>query len=125
MDRTNSKIVTSSFALFAFIIGLTLSILLKALSGAFGVVALMADSDVVRHGMPVAVGLALFLFLQFNSKTTAWADEVVNEVRKITWPEQKDTSLMTVVVVIMVLISSVIISSFDFLSTLLINTFVR
>lgn len=125
MDRTNSKIITSSFALFAFIIGLTLSLLIKALSGAFGIIALLADSDVIRHGLPVAVGLALFVYLQFNSKSVAWADEIINEVRKVTWPEQKDTSLMTVVVVIMVLISSAIISSFDFISTLLINTFVR
>lgn len=125
MDRANNKIITSSFALFGFISGLTLSLLIKAFAGAFGIVARLTDSDAVRHGLPVAVGLLVFLLLQFNPRSVAWADEVVSEVRKVTWPSQKDVTGMTIAVIVMVLISSLIISSFDFLSTLLINTFVR
>lgn len=125
MDRTNNKLITSSFALFAFIIGLTLSLLIKAFSGAFGIVARMTESDAIRHGLPVLVGLFIFVYLQFNGRTAAWADEVINEVRKVTWPNQKDLIAMTIAVIVMVLISSVIISGFDFMSTLLINTFVR
>lgn len=125
MDNSNSKIITLSFALFAALVGFTLQLLIKAFAGAFGVVALLADSDLVRHGLPVVVGFGLFAALQFNKKIMVWAEEVVAEVRKVVWPSRKDTTGMTVVVIIMVLISSVIITSFDFLSGYLVNSMMR
>ncbi len=116
MENSNAKILTLSFALAGAIGGLVLHMLIKAFSAAFGIVARLADSDLVRHGLPVFVGLAIFVALQFNSKVKAWADEVVVEVKKVVWPSRKDTTAMTIVVLIMVAISSVIISGFDFAS---------
>ena len=116
MDNTNSKILTLTFAITAAILGFTLSVLIKAFAGAFGIVARLTDTDLVRHGLPVVFGLAVFAILQFNPRVLAWADEVVVEVRKVVWPSRKDVTAMTIVVVIMVLVSAVIISSFDLLS---------
>jgi len=116
MENTNSKILTLSFALAGAISGLIVHLLIKSFSAAFGIVARLADSDLVRHGLPVLIGMAVFLGLQFNPKVRTWADEVVTEVRKVVWPSQKDTTAMTIVVLIMVAISSVIISAFDFAS---------
>lgn len=121
MDKTNSKILTLSFAIVAALSGLTSSLLIKSFSGAFGLVAKFSDTDLVRHGFPVVMGLAIFFFLQFNSRVLAWGDEVVLEIRKVVWPSQKDTTAMTIVVVVMVLISSVIVTSFDFVSGYVIN----
>jgi len=125
MDNTNSKILTVSFALCAALVGLTIHLLIKAFAGAFGIVARFADGDMVRHGLPVGLALVCFAVLQFNPRIVAWADEVVVEVRKVVWPSRKDTTAMTIVVVIMVLISSVIISSFDMLSGFFINTLMK
>lgn len=116
MDKSNSKILTLSFALAGAIGGLTLHLLIKSFSAAFGVVARLADSDMVRHGLPVIFGLALFAVLQFNPRVLAWADEVAVEIRKVVWPTRKDTTAMTIVVLIMVGISSVLISLFDLAS---------
>lgn len=121
MDKTNSKIITVSFAAFAALTGLTVSLLLKAFSGAFGIVARFTDSDIVSHGLPAALGIVLFFTLQFHPKVLAWADDVITEVRKVVWPTGKDTTAMTIAVVVMVLISSVIISSFDFIAGYLIS----
>lgn len=121
MEKTNSKILTISFAVAAFLAGLTISLLIKAFAGAFGIVARFADSDIVRHGLPVAVGFVLFAVLQFNPKVMAWGEDVVTEVRKVVWPSRKDTTAMTIACVVMVLISSVIISSFDLISGFFIN----
>ncbi|XGC80109.1 preprotein translocase subunit SecE [Bdellovibrio bacteriovorus] len=121
MEKTNSKILTISFAVAAFLAGLTISLLIKAFAGAFGVVARFADSDIVRHGLPVAVGFVVFAVLQFNPKVLAWGEDVVTEVRKVVWPSRKDTTAMTIACVVMVLISSVIISSFDLISGFFIN----
>jgi preprotein translocase subunit SecE len=116
MEKTNSKILTMSFAMAGAIGGLTLHLLIKSFSAAFGVVARLADSDMVRHGLPVVFGLALFAVLQFNPRVVAWGDDVATEIRKVVWPSRKDTTAMTIVVLIMVGISSVLISGFDFIS---------
>lgn len=121
MEKTNSKILTISFAVAAMLVGLTVSLLIKAFAGAFGVVAKLANIDLVRHGLPVAVGFAVFAALQFNPRALAWGEEVVTEIRKVVWPSRKDTTAMTIACVVMVLVSSVIISSFDLISGFFIN----
>ncbi|MEZ0390597.1 MAG: preprotein translocase subunit SecE [Pseudobdellovibrionaceae bacterium] len=116
MDKTNSKVLTLSFALAGAIAGVTLHLLIKSLSGAFGVIARAADSDLVRHGLPVGVGIVLFAVLQFNPRVLTWGDEVAVEIRKVVWPSRKDTTAMTIVVLIMVAISSLLITGFDLAS---------
>jgi preprotein translocase subunit SecE len=116
MDKTNSKILTLSFAAAAALIGFTLHLLIKIFAGAFGVVAAATNSDIVRHGVPVGAAIAIFLLFQFHPKIHAWADDVVTEVRKVVFPSRKDTSLMTVSVIIMVFISAGIVWTFDMFS---------
>ncbi|MEQ1721590.1 MAG: preprotein translocase subunit SecE [Pseudobdellovibrio sp.] len=125
MDNTNSKIVTLSFLSFAALIGFTISTLLRVFSGAFGVVAKAMELDIIRHGLPVAVALGLFIYLQFNKNILTWADEVIGEVKKIVWPPSKDTRGMTIVVVIMVIISSIIVSVFDMFSGFILNQLMK
>jgi preprotein translocase subunit SecE len=125
VDKTNSKLMTLSFAAASALVGISLHLLIKAFAGAFGIVARAADSDVIRHGVPVALGLLMFSILQFNPKVLVWGDEVISEIRKVVWPTRKETSAMTVVVVIMVLISSVIITSFDFISGYVLNILMK
>lgn len=121
MDKTNSKILTLSFAIAGAISGLTLHLLIKSFAAAFGVVARFADSDAVRHGLPVVVGILVFAALQFNPRVLTWADEVAVEIRKVVWPSRKDTTAMTIVVLVMVAISSVIITGFDLTSGLVLK----
>lgn len=125
MDKTNSKIITISFVSFAALIGFTVSTLLKVFSGAFGVIAKAMNYDLFRHGVPVVIALALFIYLQFNGKVLTWADEVIAEVKKIVWPPLKDTKGMTIIVVVMVLISSVIVSVFDMFSGFVLNQLMK
>lgn len=121
MNKANEKILTLSFAVFAFLIGFSLHLILKSFSGAFAVVARMNENDLFKHGLPVVVGFGLFLFLQFNPKVLEWGREVVLEISKVVFPSRKDVSALTVVVIIFVLISSVIITVFDFLSNFIVK----
>ena len=125
MDKTVSKIVTLSFLAFSILVGFTVSTLLKVFSGAFGPVAKAMNYDLFKHGLPVALTLALFIYLQFNSRILAWADEVIIEIRKVVWPPNKDVRGMTIIVVIMVLISSVIVSFFDMFSGFVLNQLMK
>lgn len=125
MDKTNSKIMTLSFAVAGALVGFTLHLLIKIFSGAFGVVARFADSDLVRHGLPILCGVGLFAIMQFHPKVKAWTEEVIVEVRKVVFPSRKDTTLMTMSVMIMVAISTVIIWSFDIFSAYLVKFLMR
>jgi len=125
MDKTNSKLLTLSFAIAAGLAGFTLQMLIKIFAGAFGVVARMADSDFVRHGLPVLVGFGLFFFFQFNTKIKTWAEEVVVEVRKVVFPTRKDTTFMTISAIIMVSLSTGIIWSFDLISGYVLKLLMR
>lgn len=125
MDKTNSKVLTLSFALAGALAGFTLHLLIRILSGAFGVVARATDTDVVRHGVPVAFGLVLFAVLQFNPAVMAWGEEVITEIRKVVFPSGKDTTAMTIVVVIFVAVASAIITTLDMLSGQFMNLIVK
>ncbi len=116
MENDNSKIMTVAFVCTAAVTGIVIEVLFEALAATFGVVAGWRSIDAVRHGIPVGIGFLVFASLQFNPKVKAWADEVILEVRKVVWPTQKDTTAMTTVVVIMLLISGVVLGTFDFLS---------
>ena len=124
MDNTNSKILTLSFGIAAALIGFTLSLLIKIFS-VFRIVADATSSDLARHGIPVVVGLGLFLLFQFHPKIRGWGEEVMSEVRKIVFPSKKDTTLMTVSVVVMVFISSAIVWSFDIFSAYVVKLLMR
>lgn len=121
MNKNNEKILTLSFAIFAFLCGFSLHLILKSFSGAFAVIARMNENDLFKHGLPVIFGFCLFLFLQFNPKVMAWGREVVIEIAKVVFPSRKDVSALTVVVIVFVLISSVIITVFDFLSNFIVK----
>lgn len=124
-SSANSKIITLCIVAFSILIGFTLSVLLRALSGAFGFVAQAMNYDWFKHGLPVAVAVGLFFSLQFNKRFLTWADEVISEVKKVVWPSKKDTWGMTVVVIIMVFISAIIISLFDLFSSFILNQLIK
>jgi preprotein translocase subunit SecE len=79
----------------------------------------LPDSDLFRHGVAASsLGLVFLDCFSFNpEKVLVWADEVVTlKFEKLFGHLRKDTTAMTIVVIIMVFISSLIITSFDFIS---------
>ncbi len=125
MDKSNSKILTMVFLVASFLVAFSVSLLMHTFAGAIGFMARIMDHDVVKHGLPVLIGLGLFLFLQFNKKVLTWADEVVVEIKKVVWPSRKQTMATTMVVCVMVLISGVLVSTFDLLSGYVINVLIK
>ena len=116
MEQNNQKIMTVAFVVTAFVIGIIVDVLFVALATSFGAVASFRSTDLVRHGVPIAFGVATFLALQLNPKVRSWADEVLVELFKVVWPTQKDVTAMTTVVCIMLIIAGVVLGTFDFVS---------
>lgn len=114
-----------SFLVISALIGFTIATLLQVFSGAFGFVARAMESDLVRHGLPITIAVALFLYLQLNKGILTWADEVIAEIKKVVWPPLKDVRGMTIIVVVMVFISSIIVSTFDMFSGFVLNQLMK
>jgi preprotein translocase subunit SecE len=57
----------------------------------------------------------------YNSTMNNYLNEVVLELKKVTWPTRKETSAATVVVIITLLIMAVILYAFDILWAYLIK----
>ncbi len=125
MEKSNGKIITVSFVLAAFLTSVILEVIENALAVNIGWVARWRTDAFVQHGLPVAVGILTFLCLQFNRKFVQWADDVVGEVRKVVWPSQKETTGMTVVCCVMLLVAGGWFGLFDYVSGSLIKMIVK
>ena len=114
MENSNNKTITVCFMLAAVLIGIVTSVLMETLAaigtGAFGQ---FVAQDLVRHGLPVALGIGAFAYLQMNKGVHAWGDEVVTEIRRVVWPSRKETVAMTVVVCVMLVISGILFGILD------------
>jgi preprotein translocase subunit SecE len=117
MENANNKIITISFIAAGILAWITASVLIETVAGlATGPVGRVLAGDLFRHGVPVAIGAAVFFVAQFNPKIVGWADEVTSELRRIVWPSRKDTTGMTVVVCIMLIISGIFLGLLDMIS---------
>ena len=116
-EASRRKILTFSFVVAGFVVGLVVSVLLDTAIGSSGLVARYASGDLVRHGLPVLLGLTSFGILQFNGRIQLWADESLVELSKVVWPSPRDTRNMTIVVCIMLIVSSLVLGLLDFVST--------
>lgn len=124
-ERENQSLINMSFVAAAFIVYFVVGILFETFASTFGAVARVHNIQVVKHGLPVVVGLATFFVLFLNPKVQSWADECITEVKKVVWPSRKDTVAMTVVCCVMVVVAGIGLGLFDFFASQLIKVFVN
>jgi preprotein translocase subunit SecE len=118
MENSNKKMITLSFMITGILAWLIVKVLITTAAGMVsGKAAQMLNTDMALHFVPVLWGVAVFAILQMSPKIVAWADEVVSELMRIVWPSRKDTTAMTIVVCVMLLICGFIIGGFDIISS--------
>ena len=117
----NAKIITLCFVAGGFLSGFVTRVLFELLAVYSGLAAMAYAQESIRHGLPVLLGLGVFLFLQMREKTKIWANEVVVEVRKVVWPSRQATLGMTVMVCIILMISGFVLGAFDLVSSAVVN----
>lgn len=69
--------------------------------------------NVLREGLPVLIGAIIFTILLKHPRVNVVMDEVVSELKKVTWPSRDDVVKSTTVVIICILIASFILAGFD------------
>jgi preprotein translocase subunit SecE len=121
-NNTNNKIITVSFMVSGILIGIVVSVVMTTMAAlATGAVGRFLAQDIVLHGVPVAIGIVAFLALQFNRSVLEWAGEVVSEIRRVVWPSRKDTTSMTIMVCVMLIVSGIVFGVLDMASGVVVN----
>jgi preprotein translocase subunit SecE len=124
-EKNNQSLVNFGFVLAGFLTYYVVGVLFETLAATFGAVARFRNIEALKHGLPVGLGLLVFLVLFFNPKVQVWADEVISEVKKVVWPSKKDTIAMTVVCCVMCIVAGIGFGVFDFFASQLIKVFVN
>jgi preprotein translocase SecE subunit len=67
----------------------------------------------LREALPFALGATTFVILIRHPKVNMVLEEVVAELKKVTWPTRQEVVRSTTVVLICILIASFILAGFD------------
>ncbi len=118
MENQHQKWVNLSLVAAGVLLAYIFYELVMRLVAAYDLETRVREIDfVVQVG---AIGLGAVTGLVFRylvPQANQFLNEVVEELSRVTWPTQKETSSATVVVIIMVLLSGLILGAFDYLWT--------
>lgn len=92
---------------------------------AFYQVRRLAGIAALREVVPVVLGAITFGILFKNAQVNLVLDEVVSELRKVTWPAREDVVRSTTVVIVCILIASFIFAGFDVMWGRIITFFLK
>lgn len=109
----NRKIILSSFLATALTTWFLVRSSVAYLYLTFYQVRRLPGITGLREGLPVLAGALVFLLLYKNPKANVVLDEVVVELKKVTWPKRDDVVKSTTVVLICILIASFILAGFN------------
>lgn len=111
--QDNRRWVLIALLLFGLIIGGLSFLLFRNINVMFRLSTYIAYSETLVKILPVLIGGGVFIWIYKSHSKMSHLDDVVGEVRKITWPARKDTVASTVVVVIAILIIAGILGVYD------------
>lgn len=110
----NKKLILGCFILLSLVVGAyAAQIVQYVYVNFYQIRRVLAGLEWVRDAIPVAVGGLLFMFLISHRRTNGFMEEVISELKKVTWPGRQDVIRSTTVVIICILVASVILATFD------------
>lgn len=77
-------------------------------------IELLGSNFTLAHAVALGLSCLIFLYIWKNEKITRGAHEVVEELRKVTWPDAQETQTSTIVVLVTTVIIALILWIFDF-----------
>jgi preprotein translocase subunit SecE len=111
---TNRKAATVGFMSAGVLSGIAVKVLVDSVAAvSTGAVGRVFADDRFRHVVPVVLGVLVFAVLQSKASVRAWGDEVASELRKVVWPSREDTTRMTIVTCIMLILSGIALGALD------------
>ena len=113
---TNVRLVAISYFLFAVLIGMFLTEVLRMGWDAAGWVdtRVIGDDWTLTSfiGFGLSFAAAIFVWMRKDARDVSL--EVVSELRKVTWPNAQETKAATIAVLVCTFVVAVILGIFDF-----------
>jgi|688.fasta_scaffold54164_7 preprotein translocase subunit SecE len=107
------KIIVGSYLAISALIWFLVRSFVQWLSFTFYQVRKIPGADVIREALPVVAGVLTFVILIRNTKVNEVLEDVVSELKKVTWPNFEDVKKSTIVVMVCILLASGILAVFD------------
>lgn len=111
----NRKIIVSSYLVAAMVTWFLSRSFVIWLSTIVYAIKRLPGLKLGLEGLPAIAALVMFMVLLRNPKVNAVMDEVVLELKKVTWPGKDDVMKSTWVVLVCIVIISLILAGFDVL----------
>ena len=112
--NNNKKYVNFMFLLAAGILWFISKHYVEFLVGRFQLARTMgAGSDVLLHGLPILIGVAVFIILRSNSTVYNFCTDSIGELVKVHWPSSKEVRLGTIVVILTVILAGIFLGLLD------------
>lgn len=121
MENQQQKWVTLSYLAVAALLSFVALQLGQKLVGVYDLEAKVRNAEMILRIFSIFVGALLFFALYRSEQVTQFVSEVVVELSRVTWPNQKETSSATILVIIMVLISGLFLGFLDYLWTVVLK----
>jgi preprotein translocase subunit SecE len=121
METQYQKWVNLSYLAMAGLVGYIIFSAGLHTAAAYDLEARVRNVDLMVRGASLLVGAILFFGLYRSTLANQFMNEVMNELAKVTWPTQKETTNATIVVIVMVLISGMILGLLDYIWTALLK----
>lgn len=111
----NRKIIVSLYIAAGLLVWFLTHASIQYLYQSFYKVSRIPGIGVGREVIPVVLAALVVLVLFKNAKVNEVLEEVVSELKKVTWPSREDVVRSTYVVMVCILIASVFLAAFDLL----------
>ena len=115
----------NKFVHLTFAIGGILAAFLLSRAGDWVWSFFAKPNELAINGFAIVVAAVAAVATYRNERVFSSVVDITRELEKVSWPTRKETSAATVVVLVTVIISAVILSSFDALWAFFTNWFLR
>lgn len=117
MENQHQKWVNAAYLGAALLVSYVLYEGAATLSSAYDLEARIKSIDLILRVASVALAGLVFLGFYLSQSVNQFMAEVADELSRVTWPSQKDTSTSTAVVIIMVIASGLALGFMDYVWT--------
>ena len=112
-ENEGKKWIQASLAVACIFLGYVITAFFSWMSERFVLEAKIPYFSVMTQGLGVLVGLAAFLIILNNPKSSTFLADVYKELLKVVWPDKNQTWKYTIVIMILVTIMGFVFGLFD------------
>ena len=114
-SEDSNKWINALVAIGAFVTGFIITKFFEQMAVWFDLEAKISNFNVVSQGIGVVFGIVFFVGIIKHEKTSAYLQDVYNELLKVVWPSKDTTVKMTVGLVVALIVVAGIFVSVDFI----------